>query len=65
MSNDRYGLLHYRRDITSSVREGQILGCDEVGRPYAVLDAEYEPQTDMTTVHLAYATAEQIKAAQA
>lgn len=39
----RYEVLHYRRDVTSSAQPGQILGHDEFGRPYEVLDAEYTP----------------------
>lgn len=69
----RYELLHYRGDLTPYIRPGQLLGYDEVGRPYAVLDAEVgyhcphgtdHPRCQVrTTVHLQYAPPEQITAA--
>lgn len=90
----RYELLHYRGDLTPDIHEGDLLGTDEVGRPYAVIDAEFEPCPEcdptvgwpgplwwksadpdreacpgcdgsggQTTVHLQYATPEQITAA--
>lgn len=59
----RYEVLHYPGDVTARVRPGQILGCDEFGRPYEVIDAEY--QHGHTVVNLQYATAETLRAAQA
>ena len=59
----RYEVLHYRGDLTLDVREGQILGCDEVGRPYMTTDAEYDASTDTTTVFLEYASTEALRAA--
>jgi hypothetical protein len=60
-----YELLHYRGDVTSRALVGQILGCDEFGRPFEIIDAEYQPEVDTTTVFLQYATAETLRAAQA
>ena len=57
----RYEVLHYPGDRTAAIYAGQIIGHDEIGRPYAVLDADY--QHGHTTVHLTYATTEQISAA--
>jgi hypothetical protein len=60
----RYEILHYRGAVEKGVSAGQLLGYDEVGRPYAVIDAEYQPEVDITTIFLQYATPEQIRAAQ-
>lgn len=58
-----YGLLHYPGDLTGDVVPGQLCGWDEAMRPFAVIDAEYQPEVDTTTVFLQYATPEQIKVA--
>ncbi|TFV90430.1 hypothetical protein [Blastococcus sp. CT_GayMR16] len=41
----RYEELHYRADVTTSdqAQPGAILGHDELGRPYEVLDTEFTP----------------------
>lgn len=41
----RYEVLHYLGDLTGSesLQPGRILGHDETGRPYEVIDAEFEP----------------------
>lgn len=41
----QYAVLHYRGDVTGAelAQPGAILGHDEAGRPYEVLDAEFEP----------------------
>lgn len=48
----QYSVLHYRGDLTGSeqAQPGAILGHDEAGRPYEVLDAEFEqcPECDPT-----------------
>ena len=59
----RYEALHYRGDVEEAASNGELLGYDEGGRPYAVIDAEYQPESDTTTVFLQYATPEQIQAA--
>lgn len=61
----RYGVLHYSGDLTGSegLHPGGILGHDELGRPYEVLDAEYDAATNRTTVNLQYATADNLRAA--
>lgn len=38
--DDRYEVLHYPGDLTASVRPGQILGADEAGWFFQVLDVE-------------------------
>ena len=58
----RYELLHYPGNVEKSLTPGDIHGTDEIGRPYAVIDAEYKPQKDWTVVHLTYATPEQAQA---
>lgn len=77
-----YQVLHYPDDVRDGAEPGSILGHDEVGRPFAVIDAELDvcpccepgpfaeegcPSCDetglRTTVHLQYATPEQITAA--
>lgn len=76
----QYSVLHYRGDLTGSeqAQPGAILGHDEAGRPYEVLDAEFEPCPECdptmsaclacdetggrTTVHLQYGTPEAIRA---
>lgn len=59
----KYGLLHYRGDVTGAAVAGQLLGCDEVFRPYVITDAEYQPEVDMTTVWVQTASGDEIKAA--
>ncbi len=61
----RYEILHYRGDLTGQflldgdieddTQPRTILGGDETTRPYEVFDAEYDPDPDLTTVHLRYA----------
>jgi hypothetical protein len=48
VSGQGYEVLHYRRDVTGwdTAQPGRILGHDEFGRPYEVIDAEYEPCDD-------------------
>ena len=43
--SERYEVLHYPGDVSGSdqAQPGALLGCDEVGRPYEVIDAEYTP----------------------
>jgi hypothetical protein len=62
VSGQRYGLLHYPGDVTAGARPGMVLGCDELGRPYEVLDAEYDSATDRTSVHLQYASPDNVRA---
>lgn len=40
---DPYPVLRFRGDITNDLLPGQILGTDEFGRPFEVLDAEVDP----------------------
>jgi hypothetical protein len=61
----RYEELHYPGDVTGSdqAQPGALLGHDELGRPYEVLDAEYDAAADRTTVNLQYATPANLRAA--
>lgn len=70
----RYEQLHYPGDVTGSedAQPGRVLGGDEFGRPYEVIDAVYEPcepgcdlhgTCGRTTVNVQYAVAENIVAA--
>lgn len=45
MSGTRYEVLRYRGNVTGAdqAQPGRVLGCDEFGRPYEVIDAEFEP----------------------
>lgn len=52
---DHYRLLRYRGRV--DVAPGQPLGCDVFGRPYEVIDADYDEATDTTTVHMQYRAA--------
>lgn len=63
MSGD-FGLLHYRGDVTGAhlAQPGSLLGCDEAGRPFEVIDAEYDPAADGTSVHLQFATPDTLRA---
>lgn len=38
----RYEILHYPDDVRDGTSTGAILGHDEVGRPYAVLDTDLD-----------------------
>jgi hypothetical protein len=60
----RYEVLHYPGDLTGAeqMQPGRILGHDELCRPYEVLDAEYDPATGRTAVHLQYASTENLRA---
>lgn len=74
--SDRYQLLRYRGDAAAAARPGDVLGCDDLGRPYEVVDAEVEVRYcngrshgtcechghTRTTVHLQYATPDSIRA---
>ena len=73
-----YPVLRYPGNITGAdaVQEGKLLGWDEVGRPYEVIDAEFIPERveadydgsghvaepGYTNVYLQYAKAESIQA---
>lgn len=64
----RYAQLTYRGDVTESATPGRILGQDEVGRFYEVIDADYSEFFDdehemagHTHVNLQYASPETIK----
>lgn len=77
----QYPKLTYAGDVTGSeqCQPGHLLGCDEVGRFYEVIDAETVVETEMTWgsekptredviathVNLQYATAETMKRAAA
>lgn len=58
-----YQLLHYRGDLTKAAKPGMLLGYDAVYMPYEVLDAEYDPELNQTTVHLQSASADALRAA--
>lgn len=60
-----YGVLNYPGDVTSSdaTRPGGLLGVNEVGWPWEVLDAEYSAERDRTEVHVMTARPETVKAA--
>ena len=67
-----YPCLRYPANVTGAevCQPGQLLGWDEIGRPYEVIDAEFIPdaegsETGHTNVFLQYATPETIRAAQA
>lgn len=64
--SEQFGILRYAGNITGSddVQPGRLLGHDEVGRPYEVVDAEYDPAADKTAVQIQYATVEALKAHQ-
>lgn len=59
----KYGLLHYRGDLTANVCEGKLLGHDELYRPYVITEAEYDSSIDVTTVWLETASGDALKAA--
>ena len=56
-----YENLNYKGDLTSVVRPGMLLGYDEVYNHWEVIDAEYDPEENRTTVRLQYATEETLK----
>lgn len=65
----RYEVLHYPGDLTGreELAPGRLLAHDEVGRPYEVIDTEYEPGDwpdwpGRTTVNLQYAGSDALKA---
>lgn len=66
----RYPVLRYPGNVTGSdqAQPGVILGWDEFGRPYEVIDAEFVPdgshfgEPAHTDVFLQYATPEAIRA---
>jgi len=58
----QYGILNYKGNIVDSFNKGEILGYDELYRPYEVVDTEYDEETDKTIVYLQYATQESLKA---
>lgn len=57
-----YGVLHYAGDVTAAdqVQPGMLLGTNELGVPWEVLDAEFDGQR--TTVQLQTATPDAIRA---
>lgn len=57
-----YPVLTYPGNITGSegCQPGRLLGWDEIGRPYEVIDAEYLPDDDKTLIFLQYASPENI-----
>ena len=57
---EMYHVLHYKGRV-DPLDEGEILGYDEVGREFEVIDCEYDPDTDRTTVNLQYATVESLR----
>jgi hypothetical protein len=61
----KYGLLHYRGDLTKTALPGNLLGHDELYRPYVIIDAEYDAAEDRTTVHVQTASAEELRQAAA
>jgi hypothetical protein len=67
-----YEVLHYRGDLTGSedCQPGTLLGVNEMGWPFEVLDAEVvygledSPMVPYTRVHLQTATVDAVRAAQ-
>lgn len=47
-----YEQLNYRGDVTAAAKPGQLLGHDEVYRPWAIIDAEYDPETKIGRAHV-------------
>jgi hypothetical protein len=62
-----FGELHYKGDKTQNeaVQPGKLFGRDETFRLMEVIDTEYDPTTDRTTVHLQWARPETLRAHQA
>lgn len=70
-----YEVLHYPGDVRASedCQPGRLLGVNEVGHPWEVIDAEYEPPLPSetrrghyrghTTVHLQTASASALRVA--
>lgn len=56
-----YGLLHYRGDVTHLAVPGRVVGESAFAIPYEVIDSEYNPETDLTTVNLQHASAETMR----
>jgi hypothetical protein len=56
-----YGLLHYPGDVTHLAVPGRVLGESAFRIPYEVIDSEYDPDTDLTTVNLQHASAETMR----
>lgn len=56
-----YKMLNYRGDLTRTAEVGMILGEDEFGRPYEIIDADYDAESNMTQVHLQYATEDSLR----
>lgn len=50
--SDRYRALHFAGDVRESVHADGCLGMTEAFVPYEVLDVEYDPTADRSTVHL-------------
>lgn len=50
-----YPRLTYRMSYDPEIEEGDLLGLDEVGRPYEVIDWE-RVDADTVVVHLQYGT---------
>jgi hypothetical protein len=53
--------LRYRGDLRDKI-EGQILGPSTVREMFVILATEYDPNTDTTTAHCAYASPDEITA---
>jgi hypothetical protein len=51
--------LHYRGDLRGRI-EGSVLGPSTVREMFVILRTEYDPVTDTTTAHCAYATPDEI-----
>jgi|tagenome__1003787_1003787.scaffolds.fasta_scaffold20467155_2 hypothetical protein len=62
--SDRFEVLHYPGNVTGAdkAQPGALLGGDETGRPYEVIDAEYMPGDDFTAAHLTYASTDTLRA---
>jgi hypothetical protein len=55
-------VLHYKGDLLSSATPrcwpGRILGHDMHRQPFVITDVDYNPDDDLTTVHLIWARTE-------
>lgn len=56
-----YGLLHYRGDVTKVAVPGRVCGESAFRIPYEVIESEYDPAANLTTVHLQHASAETMR----
>jgi hypothetical protein len=54
-----YHLLHFNGKIDPlDYPEGSVVGSDEFGAEFEVIDIDYDPVKKVSTVHLQYATVE-------